>query len=119
VRDTSLSSIDLPTTCQNVNLHSLKKYVKTYLPSNSPLSQLILSERDQIKANEFLIKMNIWLTLFDFDISTNAHGRERRSAGGKNSGARDLVTDSDRKVPEEVKYLHQMGGSNPTEPAVV
>ena len=92
MRDTSLSSIDLPTTCQNVNLHSLKKYVKTYLPSNSPLSQLILSERDQIKANEFLIKMNIWLTLFDFDISTNAHGRERRSESSKNLHYTDTLT---------------------------
>ena len=46
-----------------VNLKKLKEYALTNLPKNSHLRDLVLSEKDEIDAEEFVVKISMWLKL--------------------------------------------------------
>jgi hypothetical protein len=46
-----------------INLQTLKLWVKQYLPSNSNLKILILSEDDIISSEEFIVKIDVWQKL--------------------------------------------------------
>lgn len=48
---------------QRVNLRGLKEYVSTNLPKKSLLRELILSEKEDLDAKEFVIKIDMWLKL--------------------------------------------------------
>ena len=48
---------------QKVNLKKLKEYALTNLPKKSLLRELILSEKEDLDAKEFVIKIDMWLKL--------------------------------------------------------
>ena len=45
----------------------LKRFASDNLPSNSRLRSVLLSERDQLKVNDFLAKMDVWMTLLNME----------------------------------------------------
>jgi len=46
-----------------INIRKLKDFVFTELPRSWALREIILSERDELDASEFVAKAEIWLTL--------------------------------------------------------
>jgi len=50
-----------------IDIRSLKGFAVERLPSSSRLRNVLLSERDQLKANDFLAKMDIWMTLLNLE----------------------------------------------------
>lgn len=50
---------------RNVNIVILKQFILKALPENSHLMEIILAERDELKVDEFLAKMDLWLKLFN------------------------------------------------------
>ena len=48
---------------RRVNLRELKEFVLTNLPKKSLLRDLILSEKEDVTANEFVVKLDMWLKL--------------------------------------------------------
>jgi len=50
-----------------IDIRSLKGFAGERLPSSSRLRNVLLSERDQLKANDFLAKMDIWMTLLNLE----------------------------------------------------
>ncbi|MEM2507398.1 MAG: hypothetical protein QXF61_10190 [Nitrososphaeria archaeon] len=46
-----------------INIKSLRKFVDDKFPGNSLIKYLVLSEPDQMPAEEFLVKMKLWLRL--------------------------------------------------------
>jgi|TARA_B100000315_G_scaffold237350_1_gene254041 hypothetical protein len=55
--------IDLIQVSRRVNLRELKEFVLTNLPKKSLLRDLILSEKEDVTANEFVVKLDMWLKL--------------------------------------------------------
>ena len=52
-----------PHVAGTVNILRLKKFAAENLPPQSALRDLLLQEKDQIPAAEFLAKLQVWLTL--------------------------------------------------------
>ena len=50
-----------------VDIRRLKGFAFERLPSSSRLRDVLLSERDQLKVNDFLAKMDIWITLLNLE----------------------------------------------------
>ena len=50
---------------RRVDLAGLKAFAQRELPLNSALRDMLLLERDQIGAEEFIVKMEVWLRLFN------------------------------------------------------
>jgi len=50
-----------------IDILRLKRFASDNLPSCSRLRSVLLSERDQLKANDFLAKMDIWMTLLNLE----------------------------------------------------
>jgi len=48
---------------RRVNLRELKEFVLINLPKKSLLRDLILSEKEDVTANEFVVKIDMWLKL--------------------------------------------------------
>ena len=48
---------------RRVSIVGLKQFAVTRLPKGSALRELLLSERDELAAEEFLAKMDVWLKL--------------------------------------------------------
>jgi hypothetical protein len=46
-----------------INIRSLKQFAFEMLPKESPLRDLLLTEKDEMPAEEFIIKLEIWLKL--------------------------------------------------------
>ncbi|MEM2506013.1 MAG: hypothetical protein QXF61_03080 [Nitrososphaeria archaeon] len=46
-----------------VDIRSLKHFAFEMLPKEAPLRDLLLTEKDEMLAEEFLIKMEIWFKL--------------------------------------------------------
>jgi hypothetical protein len=46
-----------------VNMRSLKQFAFKMLPKELPLRDLLLTEKDELTAQEFIIKLEIWLKL--------------------------------------------------------
>lgn len=59
----------------SVNIKSLRKFANDKLPWNSILRELLLSESDLMDAEEFLVKMEVWLRLLRIE-SNKDHYRE-------------------------------------------
>lgn len=55
-----------------VNLQRLKSHAYERLPINSVLRELILSENDYMEAEEFLIKLDIYLKLMRRELDNNS-----------------------------------------------
>ncbi len=51
----------------HVDISSLKLWATRYLPSTSPLRNMILLEPDKIPIETFLVKIDTWLKLGDLD----------------------------------------------------
>ena len=47
----------------DINIQPLKAFASEKFPSNSPLREALLAERDILEAREFLAKMETWLNL--------------------------------------------------------
>jgi hypothetical protein len=50
-----------------VNIKLLKQFALENLPKKSTLRDIILSEPDQIKASDFIIKMDLWIRLLNLE----------------------------------------------------
>jgi len=50
-----------------VNIGRLKGFATESLPGNSRLRDVLLSEKDQIKAKDFLAKMDVWMGLLNIE----------------------------------------------------
>ncbi len=50
-----------------IDIVRLKRFASDKLPGNSRLGSVLLSERDQLKVNDFLAKMDIWITLLNLE----------------------------------------------------
>ncbi len=50
-----------------IDIRRLKRFAVENLPSYSQLRIVLLSERDQLKVNDFLAKMDIWITLLNLE----------------------------------------------------
>ncbi len=48
---------------RRINLKELKEFALTYLPKKSLLRDMILSEKEHITVNEFIVKIDMWLKL--------------------------------------------------------
>jgi hypothetical protein len=46
-----------------INIRTLKQFAYELLPKESPLRDLLLTEKDELPADEFIIKLEIWLKL--------------------------------------------------------
>lgn len=46
-----------------VNIRSLKQFAFEMLPKGSSLRDLLLTEKDALSAEEFLIKLDVWFKL--------------------------------------------------------
>jgi len=46
-----------------VNILGLKRFANESLPGNSPLRNVLLSEKDQLTPKDFLAKMDVWMRL--------------------------------------------------------
>ena len=55
--------------CRAVNISGLKRCATERLPSNSPLRGVLLLERDQLTAKDFLAKMDVWMRLLNIEKS--------------------------------------------------
>ena len=52
-----------------IDIRPLKKWCIQNLPKKSSLGETILREKDQLSIEEFLAKMETWLTLLDIETS--------------------------------------------------
>jgi len=50
-----------------IDIRRLKGFASERLHSGSRLRNVLLSERDQLKVNDFLAKMDIWITLLNLE----------------------------------------------------
>jgi hypothetical protein len=48
---------------RRVDIRSLKEFARTELPRRSALREVILGDRDELTAEEFLVKIDVWLKL--------------------------------------------------------
>jgi thermostable 8-oxoguanine DNA glycosylase len=55
-----------------VDFRRLKSHVYERLPTNSVLRELILSEKDYMEIEEFLIKLDIYLKLMRRELDNNS-----------------------------------------------
>ena len=62
-------SLTLKPIYRAVNISELKRFAAKRLPINSPLRNVLLSERDQLTAKDFLVKMDIWIRLLNIEKS--------------------------------------------------
>jgi hypothetical protein len=46
-----------------VNIGTLKQFASQVLPKDSPQRDLLLTEKDELPAEEFIVKLEIWLKL--------------------------------------------------------
>jgi hypothetical protein len=46
-----------------INIRSLKQFAFEMFPKEPPLRDLLLTEKDEMPAEEFIIKLEIWLKL--------------------------------------------------------
>ncbi len=53
--------------CRDVNISGLKWFATESLPGNSRLRDVLLSERDQLTAMDFLAKMEVWMRLLNIE----------------------------------------------------
>jgi len=53
-----------------IDIRSLKGFASERLHSSSGLRNVLLSERDQLGVNDFLAKMDIWITLLNLETAT-------------------------------------------------
>jgi len=49
----------------NIGIRLLKELVVSAFPEDHPLRTVILAEKDDLPASEFLAKMNVWLVLLN------------------------------------------------------
>ena len=50
-----------------IDIRSLKGFASERLHSGSGLRNVLLSERDQLGVNDFLAKMDVWITLLNLE----------------------------------------------------
>jgi len=50
-----------------IDIRRLKRFAVESLPSNSRLRFVLLSERDQLPAVDFLAKMDVWMRLLNIE----------------------------------------------------
>jgi hypothetical protein len=60
-------SLTLKPIYRAVNINGLKLFAAESLPGNSRLRDVLLSERDQLTANDFLAKMDVWMRLLNIE----------------------------------------------------
>lgn len=51
-----------------IDIGRLKGFAVERLPSGSRLRSVLLSERDQLTVNDFLAKMDVWVTLINLEM---------------------------------------------------
>ena len=50
-----------------IDIRRLKRFAAENLPGNSRLRAVLLSERDQLPAGDFLAKMDVWMRLLNIE----------------------------------------------------
>jgi hypothetical protein len=50
---------------QSVSTKGIKAFVSSHFPSDHPLRQVILAEKEKLTGEEFLAKMDVWLVLLN------------------------------------------------------
>jgi len=73
-RDDSCSDLGevsekIPRERHKVKTSGLKGFANTHLPEGSKLRYLLLGEKDEIDADAFLVKMDLWLRLLRMEFS--------------------------------------------------
>lgn len=53
---------------RKVSIVALKKFAEERLPRESTLREVLLTERDELSAGEFLAKLDVWLRLLRFPL---------------------------------------------------
>ena len=56
---------------RSVKTEKLKKWAQASLPVDSNLRELLMLERDEIGAEEFIIKIDVWLKLLELETPTS------------------------------------------------
>lgn len=56
-------------TDRRVDISRLKGFALRQLPQGSQLRELMMSESDEMAAEELLVKMGIWLRLLDIELN--------------------------------------------------
>jgi hypothetical protein len=54
---------------EKVDIHRLKLWAEENLPKASHIRSIIQLEKDLLSAEEFIVKMDIWLKLIDLEAS--------------------------------------------------
>lgn len=54
---------------RRIDIRSLKEFARQHLPRDSALREIILSDRDVLDAEEFLVKVDVWLKLLRMESS--------------------------------------------------
>jgi hypothetical protein len=49
----------------SISTRRIKSFALSHLPQDHPLRQVILAERETLRAEEFVAKMEVWLILID------------------------------------------------------
>lgn len=52
---------------RRVDMRSLKKFALNSMPRGSHLRELILSDRDSLTPEEFVVRVELWLKLYDIE----------------------------------------------------
>jgi len=55
-----------------VNIHRLKNFALNKLPKDWALREILLCERDELGASEFIAKVDVWLKLAQGEHSTSS-----------------------------------------------
>jgi hypothetical protein len=54
---------------RKVTIRALKEFASERLPKGSALRDLLLTEKDELTAEEFLSKMDVWIRVFNWEFS--------------------------------------------------
>lgn len=63
---------------KQLDVRSLKRWVRNKLPSDSKLRELILLDADRMLPEAFLTRVEVWLSLFDIE-HDHQHRETRKS----------------------------------------
>ena len=54
---------------RKVNIKKMKEFALSSLPEGSVLKRILLSEKEEVDAYEFVVKVSVWLELLKMDFS--------------------------------------------------
>lgn len=55
---------------RKVSITALKRFAEERLPRESPLREVLITERDELSPEEFIAKLDVWLRLLRFPLKS-------------------------------------------------